>query len=144
MLGRTRVVPLLFLLLAVVAPVQAQTPSGEISGTIVDSSGLPVPGVTVTVTNKATNVARAVQTNETGLYVISAIPPGTYDLKAELAGFRTVGWIVAFGAVVSMSAVLLVFQYGQPRIFFAMGRDGLLPRWASKRRFQAVDETILS
>jgi APA family basic amino acid/polyamine antiporter len=30
-----------------------------------------------------------------------------------------------------MSAVLLVFQYGQPRIFFAMARDGLLPKWAA-------------
>jgi basic amino acid/polyamine antiporter, APA family len=50
----------------------------------------------------------------------------------ELAGFRTVGWIVAFGAAISMTAVLLVFQYGQPRIFFAMARDGLLPRWAAK------------
>jgi basic amino acid/polyamine antiporter, APA family len=50
----------------------------------------------------------------------------------ELAGFRAVGWVVALGAVVSMSAVLLVFQYGQPRIFFAMARDGLLPAWAAK------------
>ena len=48
----------------------------------------------------------------------------------ELAGFTAVGWIVALGAVVSMTAVLLVFQYGQPRIFFAMARDGLLPQWA--------------
>jgi APA family basic amino acid/polyamine antiporter len=48
------------------------------------------------------------------------------------SGFTTVGWIVSLGAVVSMSAVLLVFQYGQPRIFFAMGRDGLLPAWAAK------------
>src|SRR5882672_9725054 len=48
------------------------------------------------------------------------------------AGFTTVGWIVALGAIISMSAVLLVFQYGQPRIFFAMGRDGLLPAWAAK------------
>ena len=31
-----------------------------------------------------------------------------------------------------MSAVLLVFQYGQPRIFFAMARDGLLPKWAAQ------------
>jgi len=48
------------------------------------------------------------------------------------AGFTTVGWIVALGAIVSMAAVLLVFQYGQPRIFFAMARDGLLPQWAAK------------
>jgi basic amino acid/polyamine antiporter, APA family len=50
----------------------------------------------------------------------------------DLAGFKAVGWIVALGAAVSMSAVLLVFQYGQPRIFFAMARDGLLPKWAAK------------
>ena len=50
----------------------------------------------------------------------------------QLAGFNRVGWIVALGAAVSMSAVLLVFQYGQPRIFFAMARDGLLPQWAAK------------
>jgi APA family basic amino acid/polyamine antiporter len=40
--------------------------------------------------------------------------------------------IVAVGAVVSMSAVLLVFQYGQPRIFFSMSRDGLLPDYFAK------------
>ena len=50
----------------------------------------------------------------------------------ERAGFQTVGWIVALGAAVSMTAVLLVFQYGQPRIFFAMARDGLLPEWAAR------------
>ncbi|MEO7191210.1 MAG: amino acid permease [Vicinamibacterales bacterium] len=50
----------------------------------------------------------------------------------SLAGFRGVGWVVALGATISMTAVLLVFQYGQPRIFFAMARDGLLPRWAAR------------
>ena len=50
----------------------------------------------------------------------------------QLAGLPTASWIVAFGAVVSLTAVLLVFQYGQPRIFFAMARDGLLPQWAAK------------
>jgi len=50
----------------------------------------------------------------------------------ELIGYSGVGAIVAFGAVVSMSAVLLVFQYGQPRIFFAMARDGLLPEWVAR------------
>jgi APA family basic amino acid/polyamine antiporter len=50
----------------------------------------------------------------------------------ELIGYSGVGAIVAFGAAISMTAVLLVFQYGQPRIFFAMARDGLLPEWVAR------------
>ena len=50
----------------------------------------------------------------------------------ELTGYPGVGWLVALGAAVSMTAVLLVFQYGQPRIFFSMARDGLLPAWAAR------------
>jgi APA family basic amino acid/polyamine antiporter len=60
---------------------------------------------------------------------------GVADPLAEAlvrAGYAGVGWIVALGAVVSMTAVLLVFQYGQPRIFFNMARDGLLPAWAGR------------
>src|SRR4026209_1599179 len=86
--GSSGIFLLLFLALAI--PVRGQTPSGEISGTVVDASGLPVPGVTITLSNVATNVVRTVQTNESGLYVITAIPPGTYDMKAELSGFGTV------------------------------------------------------
>jgi APA family basic amino acid/polyamine antiporter len=47
----------------------------------------------------------------------------------EVAG---IGWgqaIISLGAVISMTAVLLVFQLGQPRIFYSMSRDGLLPPW---------------
>ena len=47
-----------------------------------------------------------------------------------LLGFSRV--VVAIGAVVAMTTVLLVFQMGQPRIFYAMARDGLLPAWAAK------------
>ena len=50
----------------------------------------------------------------------------------ELTGYSRVGWLVALGAAVSMAAVLLVFQYGQPRIFFSMARDGLLPQWLAR------------
>ena len=45
------------------------------------------------------------------------------------------GWmvgVVALGSVIAHTAVLLVFQLGQPRIFFAMARDGLLPPWIAK------------
>ena len=41
-------------------------------------------------------------------------------------------FIIALGAVAAMGSVLLVFQLGQPRIFFSMSRDGLLPKAFSK------------
>jgi APA family basic amino acid/polyamine antiporter len=59
-----------------------------------------------------------------------AADPLAYALKAT--GMTGIAKIVSLGAVFSMAAVLLVFQYGQPRIFYAMARDGLLPRWAAK------------
>ncbi len=40
--------------------------------------------------------------------------------------------VIALGAVFATSSVLIVFQLGQPRIFFSMARDGLLPAWAAK------------
>ena len=50
----------------------------------------------------------------------------------DVAGLQRFEWIISAGAVVSMSAVLLVVQYGQPRIFYAMARDGLLPEGAAR------------
>jgi APA family basic amino acid/polyamine antiporter len=56
--------------------------------------------------------------------------PVANALKA--LGFNTIrGW-VSIGAIVGMLSSLLVFQYGQARIWFAMSRDGLLPRVFSK------------
>lgn len=55
------------------------------------------------------------------------------ELSGGHAGLLRVGrFIIAVGAVVAMTSVLLVFQLGQPRIFFSMARDGLLPKWAAK------------
>jgi basic amino acid/polyamine antiporter, APA family len=57
--------------------------------------------------------------------------PLTMALQHVSQVFNTdLGWaigIVAFGSVIAHTAVLLVFQLGQPRIFFSMARDGLLP-----------------
>jgi basic amino acid/polyamine antiporter, APA family len=59
-----------------------------------------------------------------------AADPLAYALNAT--GLQSISKLVSFGAIFSMAAVLLVFQYGQPRIFFAMARDGLLPAWAAR------------
>ncbi len=67
---------------------QAQT-QGGISGLVTDSSGAAVPGATVTVTNTATSGTRNTTTNAEGLYTFPAVPPGFYELKVELQGFKT-------------------------------------------------------
>jgi basic amino acid/polyamine antiporter, APA family len=53
--------------------------------------------------------------------------------------------IVAFGSVVAHTAVLLVFQMGQPRIFFSMARDGMLPQTFARihRRFRTPHVTTI-
>jgi len=58
--------------------------------------------------------------------------PLTMALDHVAPGAKWATGIVAFGSVVAHTAVLLVFQLGQPRIFFSMARDGLLPPVFSK------------
>ncbi len=60
---------------------------------------------------------------------------GSADPLAQAFSDRGYDWaagVISFGAIIAMASVLLVFQMGQPRIFFAMARDGLLPQWAAK------------
>lgn len=73
---------------------------------------------------------------------------GVADPLAAALAFIGKDWaagVVAFGAVVAMTAVLLVFQLGQPRIFFAMSRDGLLPKKfaAIHRRYRTPHVTTI-
>ena len=70
------------------APAMAQTVTGEIRGTVGDSSGGVLPGVTVTGTNTQTGLTRTAVTDATGTYVLPSLPIGTYTVTAELEGFR--------------------------------------------------------
>jgi APA family basic amino acid/polyamine antiporter len=47
-------------------------------------------------------------------------------------GMHWTAGIISLGAVFATTSVLVVFQLGQPRIFFSMARDGLLPPWAAR------------
>ncbi len=69
-------------------------------------------------------------------------------LVAGLEYNKVAPWIIAviaFGSVIAHTAVLLVFQMGQPRIFFSMGRDGLLPKYFSRvhKRFKTPHITTI-
>lgn len=79
-----------FLLFLSSTPARAQVTTADLVGTIRDSSGGVVPGVTVTLTNEATGVNRTATTGEGGTYIFTSLQPGRYRLTAEIQGFRKV------------------------------------------------------
>jgi hypothetical protein len=74
-------------LLAAAAFGQAQIGSGNLSGTITDSSGALLPQAAVTVTDPERGIKRTAATDSSGEYRIAALPPGTYQVRAEAKGF---------------------------------------------------------
>src|SRR2546428_900802 len=69
---------------------QAQTITGSITGTVVDSSGAIVAGSKVTVTNEATGAGRTLTTTDNGGFIFTNLVPMTYSVKVELPRFRPV------------------------------------------------------
>jgi Carboxypeptidase regulatory-like domain len=68
----------------------AQAVTGTLLGHVTDSSGAGVPGATITATEVQTNTSRTTVTNEAGTYTFSSLKDGTYNVTAELQGFRKV------------------------------------------------------
>jgi len=92
MRARRSLVSILALLCAIhllAVPAFAQTGAASLTGIISDQSGAKVPGVTVTATNQATNVAYTAVSNEAGNYSVTSVPVGSYVVKAEISGFKT-------------------------------------------------------
>jgi hypothetical protein len=102
---------LLALVLAVSAVAAAQETTGNISGRIIDASGLPVPGATVTVTGP--QGARTVVTDGEGRYSAALLVPGVYVVRSELQGFRTTEAKDVAVTLGSTAAVNLTMQVGQ-------------------------------
>ena len=70
-------------------PVRAQSVSGSISGNVIDASKQIVPGALVTLIDEQTSATRNTTSGDGGRFVFSAIQPGRYAVKVELAGFST-------------------------------------------------------
>src|SRR5258706_4262279 len=64
--------------------------TGVVSGTVVDSTGQIVPGATVTLTNEGTASVRTATSDERGEFAFRAVTPGSYTVKVELTGFRSI------------------------------------------------------
>ena len=66
----------------------AQTATGTITGTVSDKTGAMVPGVTIRLRNEATNAHRQAISGDDGLYRVPVLPPGSYEIRAEMPGFK--------------------------------------------------------
>ena len=62
---------------------------GTMTGNVTDPSGAPIPDATVTIRNIDTNDARSMKTGPTGVYSVTSLPVGSYQLKVAAAGFQT-------------------------------------------------------
>src|SRR5436309_2805569 len=94
-----------------VGSVLGQGAVAELNGIASDQSGSVLPGVTVTLTEETTGIVRTIVSNETGRFVLPAITPGRYTIRAELAGFQTQtrsGITIAVGQAVTINFTLPV------------------------------------
>ena len=68
----------------------AQTNTVTLAGVVTDDTGGALPGATVTASNVATGLVRTATTDSAGRYTVLGLPPGPYDVRAELQAFVTV------------------------------------------------------
>src|SRR5262249_8357730 len=62
---------------------------GTLNGTVTDPSGAAINNAKVTAIQTATGVARMTQSGGAGIYSLSSLPPGVYDVQIEAGGFKT-------------------------------------------------------
>jgi len=92
------------------APLQAQQPSGSITGIVRDASGAVIPGAGVSLSRQATGMVLQLTTSEAGTYAFGSLLPGTYQIKVEAKGFKTVisNLLVEVGRVTAGDVLLEV------------------------------------
>ena len=105
----------IYLVLAICAlaagPALAQQTNGNITGRIVDDQGAAIPGTTVTGRNTETGFVRTSVSDGEGVFRLSALPVGTYDITAELQGFSRVenkGIVISVGQTLDLTVTLKI------------------------------------
>ncbi|HEV8658994.1 MAG TPA: carboxypeptidase regulatory-like domain-containing protein [Thermoanaerobaculia bacterium] len=84
-----RALVLLSVLVLASIPLNAQTVTGTMQGTVTDRSGAALPGVTITIRNVETGLERVAVTTSTGFFNAPFLQIGRYNVQAELSGFGT-------------------------------------------------------
>jgi hypothetical protein len=130
--------------LCAVVPAWSQTFTGTISGVISDPNSARIPHATVHARNEANGEVRQVTTGNDGLYVFSQLPPGNYELSAEVQGFRKA---VQTGVVLRVNQTLEVnfaLQLGDvTQVVEVTGGVTLLDTQSANRSVTLDQQTVL-
>ncbi len=102
----------LFAASVAVAPVHAQILYGSIVGTVTDAQGGHVPGATVTIVSKETNLTRDTVSDSEGNYNLTNVLAGSYDVKVSLTGFRETVRTAVPVSIGQISRVDMALQVG--------------------------------
>jgi len=129
-----RSLPLLGLLIAVLAVLQApafaQFASGSIGATVTDATGAVVPAAKVTLKNEATGALRDTVTNSAGAFDFPSILPSTYTVTIVAAGLQTyeeTGIVLTQGATLRLPTIVLQVQSTKQEVEVVAGADAVVP-----------------
>lgn len=86
--------------------------AGTVTGTVLDPSGAAVPNVTVTIRNPVTRYQQSVKTDTAGAFRLNNVPPNSYHLEADAAGFRTLEQDVSVRTAVPIALTLTLSLAG--------------------------------
>src|SRR5262245_34899538 len=84
---------------------------GTLNGSVTDSSGAAIANAKVTATQTATGLARTTQSSAVGVYNLSSLTPGVYDIQVEASGFKTAKMTavtLAVGGVITLDVKMTV------------------------------------
>ena len=103
-----------FLILGSGGPLSAQITTGSLIGTVTDETGAVLPGVTVTMSGETLIGGPQVETTDvSGQYRFERLPPGVYNVRFELAGFKSIERLDIHVSATFTATVNVKMQVGQ-------------------------------
>lgn len=122
-----------------------QEATGAISGTVVDTKGLAMTGVTVLIHNADTGIdQKAIMTGDTGAYVMPLLMPGNYDVTVSQAGFATMqqkGIVLQVGQTARIDFEM---QVATQQLLVTVTTDAPVLETEKTEQSQNVSETLVS
>ena len=118
--------------------------TGNIQGTVSDSTGAVVPNAPVTLTDQSTGVKRTAVSNSAGNYLFPGIPIGTYNLQVAAPGFKTyvqTGIVLEVGSNIAVNAALSI---GAADVKVEVQAEGLALQTEDPTFKQTIDHTAMT